>query len=73
MKEYFIFPTSGNPIAVTKEGENFKLSINESINPDWTVSDNGIIIKFNHFSPRFTKEELVKQLTQFVEYVKKYG
>ncbi len=73
MKDYYIFPTSGEPIGITQDGEQFKISIKEIVNPEWVVSNDMINIKFNQFSPRFTKDSLIQQLEEFIRYLKKYG
>lgn len=73
MKEYYLFPTEGAKIKVEKEGDQFKLNIEDYSNPEWSFKKDTIVIKYNYFTPTFTKETLINQLEEFIKYVKKYG
>lgn len=58
MKDYYLFPEEGEPVKIEHQGKWFNIALNNQ--------NIGII-------PRFTKENLIKELEQLLEYIKKYG
>lgn len=76
MKDYYIFPHSGESIKITKHNDIFTLSFNHNINyGDITIDKNQITINtndpLNH--ARFTKETLLDALQKMMKHVEKYG
>lgn len=71
MKDYYLFPTKGNPLQIEIDGNIFTVCLKDDI--EFEVLNDGDVLKVQTKRVRtsFTKDELIKQLETFLSHAKK--